>query len=326
MKTPDQELRDAVSGQLPTLRAWGLSCLLHAALVITLGWSYQDRAGLGTGQPEARGARISIVRAPAAPSQPPQSSASQPRDSTHDSPAPQIPSLPSASAVKELISSAIPAAGESGMAATDVPGLRDPMPARRAGIPLSAADTQTGVFGVVGTGSRFVYVFDRSGSMGSHLGRPLAAAKSELLRSLQDLQEVHQFQIVFYNEHPHVFNPRTGPPALIWGDPASKRLAERFVRAIDASGGTRHLEALHIALGMRPDAVFFLTDADEPQLTETELAQVREWNMSSAVHAIEFGYGPRHTTSNFMTRLADQNRGQHVYVDVTQWPNSMDGQ
>ncbi|HTN76656.1 MAG TPA: hypothetical protein VL096_15465, partial [Pirellulaceae bacterium] len=60
--------------------------------------------------------------------------------------------------------------------------------------------TETGVFGVKGRGTKFVYVFDRSGSMSGFGGRPLAAAKRELLASINDLDTVHQFQVIFYNE------------------------------------------------------------------------------------------------------------------------------
>ena len=66
----------------------------------------------------------------------------------------------------------------------------------------------TSVFGVQAQGSRFVYVFDRSGSMADFRGRPLAAAKQELVRSLADLQDTNQFQIIFYNERPKIFRPR----------------------------------------------------------------------------------------------------------------------
>lgn len=45
---------------------------------------------------------------------------------------------------------------------------------------VGGGTARTEVFGVYGTGSRFVYVFDRSGSMSGHGGRPLAAAKREL--------------------------------------------------------------------------------------------------------------------------------------------------
>ena len=44
---------------------------------------------------------------------------------------------------------------------------------------------ETTVFGVKGRGTRFVYVFDRSASMSGYDGRPLAAAKRELLSSFK---------------------------------------------------------------------------------------------------------------------------------------------
>ena len=85
-------------------------------------------------------------------------------------------------------------------------------------------------------------------------------------------------------------------------------------------GGTRHLSALRLALGLRPDVVFFLTDADEPRLTSDEMRQIRVLNKGSIINTIEFGYGPQHRMDNFLVQLAKQNGGQHVYVDVRRLP------
>src|SRR5438132_9686839 len=59
--------------------------------------------------------------------------------------------------------------------------------------------TSTKLFGLEARGSKFVYVFDRSGSMGENRNLPLRRAKEELLASLNDLNERQQFYIVFYN-------------------------------------------------------------------------------------------------------------------------------
>jgi hypothetical protein len=176
---------------------------------------------------------------------------------------------------------------------------------------------RTEVFGLVGEGTKFVYVFDRSGSMDGFGGRPLAAAKQELIASLRDWEEIHQFQIIFYNERPRVFNPTGGTPRLAWGDPPSKEQAERFVRGITADGATRHMDALRMALNLQPDVIFFLTDADEPQLAPAELARIRQRNRGTAIHAIEFGFGPRRSQESFLVRLARENGGRHVYVDIS---------
>jgi hypothetical protein len=173
------------------------------------------------------------------------------------------------------------------------------------------------IFGVTGEGTKFVFVFDRSGSMAGYNGAPLRAAKGELIRSLEHLEPVHQFQIIFYNEQPQILRPDAGQPRLIWGDDAGIVAARRFVEQISASGGTHHLDALKLALGMAPDVIFFLTDADEPRLTDAELRRVHGWNRHTAIHAIEFGHGRQADRFSFLARLAEQNGGQHAYVDIS---------
>ncbi|MFI4875998.1 MAG: hypothetical protein ACIALR_11690 [Blastopirellula sp. JB062] len=174
----------------------------------------------------------------------------------------------------------------------------------------------TRVFGIEGTGSKFVYVFDRSGSMGNSAGRPLAAAKSELLASLRDLDKLHQFQIIFYNEEPRIFNPTGGTPRLIFADEQGKALAQQFVGSIISSGGTQHLKAIDTALAMNADVIFFLTDADGAP-TEEEMADIRRRNRSAVINTIEFGIGPWDRRRNFLVRLAEENGGQHVYIDTS---------
>src|SRR4029079_2985746 len=91
---------------------------------------------------------------------------------------------------------------------------------------------RAGVFGATGEGHKFVYVFDRSGSMDGHGGAPLAAAKSQLLSSLGDLGQKHQFQIIFYNEQPRIFNLTGTPGRLVFAGDQNKNLAKKFVQGI----------------------------------------------------------------------------------------------
>lgn len=169
---------------------------------------------------------------------------------------------------------------------------------------------QTQVFGVVGRGSRFVYVFDRSLSM---KGAPLAAAKRELLTSLKRLEPVHQFQIIFYNEKPRIMQS----PQLLFADENGLSQAESFVNNMTAAGGTDHWQALQIALRMHPDVIFLLTDADEPPLSPKQLAEIRRNNAATSVNVIEFKSGPDKGKHGFLRQLAEQNRGQYQYVDTT---------
>jgi hypothetical protein len=185
---------------------------------------------------------------------------------------------------------------------------------------LAKGAARTGVFGVSGIGYKFVYVFDRSGSMDGHGGAPLAAAKSELIHSLHELDKMHQFQIVFYNEHPRVFTLSGNDGRLAFGTQQNKRLAERFVRGITADGATQHEEAILLALAMDPDVIFFLTDADEPSLSPRQLAHIARRNHGTTINTIEFGYGPQENSENFLGWLARQNGGQHVYVNIANLP------
>ncbi len=152
--------------------------------------------------------------------------------------------------------------------------------------------------------------------------RPLRAAKQELLRSINRLGASHQFQIVFYNHEPQAFRPTTGPPQVVWAEEDAKRQARNFVERITAYGGTRHVKALVLALRMNPDVVFFLTDAQDPQLSGDDLARVREFNHGAVIHAIEFGIGAgTDDADNYLRRLAAQNGGEYKYVDVRSLPD-----
>lgn len=152
-------------------------------------------------------------------------------------------------------------------------------------------------------------------------GRPMLEAKRELIASLQSLQRTSRFQIVFYNERPTVFNSNPATPAeLMFGTDLNKEQAQSFVQSIRGRGGTRHLDALQVALRMGPDVIFFLTDADQPELTEAELNELDRWNRSAAtIHTIEFGVGPQKPGTNFLEKIAKRNLGQYVYRDVARF-------
>ena len=198
---------------------------------------------------------------------------------------------------------------------------RRPQPSRRpARGPIGGGYARTGIFGALGEGRKFAYVFDRSGSMDGHAGAPLSAAKRELIASLNDLGQTQQFQIIFYNEQPRIFNPSGISGRLVFGTDQNKYLAQKFVGSITAFGNTRHEEALALALRMSPDVVFFLTDADEPRMTAAELARIARLNPGATINTIEFGYGTPLDRDNFLVKLAQQNGGTHVYVDVSKLP------
>ncbi len=176
-------------------------------------------------------------------------------------------------------------------------------------------ETRTSVFGLMGQGSKFVYVFDRSGSMG---GGPLDAAKTELAASLQDLGETDQFQIIFYNDRPKIFHPAGAAGRLLFGNAQNKKRAAQFIASISADGSTHHESALLAALKMQPDVIFFLTDADQPGLSPAQMARVRKWAGEARIYAIEFGSVAVAGRDNFLVRLANETGGEYKFVEVSE--------
>ena len=314
--------------------AWLLSCVLHATVVLVLALLVRDTARGIVSEP-IRSAGIvltqEIGRRTAYFAEPQQEAGGETATGSlekvaADSLASTNASLPAADKAPVEIDGDMPQRGDAaGIAdgadwASVLPGAGEltggPTPSRSLG-----KGDKTYLFGTEGEGTLFVYVFDRSDSMNGFEGRPLAASKAELIRSVRSLKPTSQFQIIFYNTEVTAFNPTPGQtPRLMFADDGTKALAERFVRAIPALGGTEHMQPLQLALRLAPDVIFFLTDAADPQLTARQLDQLRRMNKGTVIHTIEFGSGPFPGGDNFLRKLARQNDGQHTYVDVTRLP------
>ncbi len=303
--------------------AWLLSTTIHTVLIVVLVLTVRVMPVPNAPEPDRQ---IGIVLATAnegsneyfdeaAANQP--SSSQSPRETNAQSNSP----LPTAEDLPVDVGGVLPSAEEllGGQASDFLPDAGDlaqgVVPGKSFG-----GQAKTSVYGLQAEGTKFLYVFDRSGSMSGYGGRPLRSAKAELIASLNDLDRTHQFQIIFYNEEPQVFRPDGRSPRLVFGDEQGRTLAQRFVGSIIAAGGTRHMQPLVMALAMRPDVIFFLTDAEEPKLSGEELERIRRLNKGTQIHTIEFGFGPSSGEENFLMRLARQNGGQHAYVDISKLP------
>lgn len=178
-------------------------------------------------------------------------------------------------------------------------------------------EVTTEVFGVKGTGSRFLYIFDRSESMEGYDRRPLIAAKSALNASLASLGKVQQFQIVFYNDKIRVLEISGEPTTMFFGTDINKNSGTRFVDSISGSGGTDHLAALKYGLSLGPDVIFLLTDA-EGGFTPAEMGAISDWNRGATViNAIEFGVGSKdRSDDNSLERVAKESGGQYTYKNI----------
>ena len=170
-------------------------------------------------------------------------------------------------------------------------------------------------FGLEARGRRVVYVCDRSASMGEPDGQPLAAAKRELVRSLDELVDSQQFGIVFYNERTRVFAPNGGVVRPVFAAAESRRQAQAFIADVPAAGGTRHAEAIATALRIGADVVFVLTDADaEHDLTAGELRSLSRAAGGTRIMVVQFGDGATGRSPR-LAELAAETGGTYAVVD-----------
>ena len=305
-----------------------MSLILHVLLLTTAGLIWQ-RTPSGTNAQPDRPVGIALVhRMPDRDRYVEATSTPQPTESTtqSDASSDSSPAAPPADLSPPLDLSGILQAMEATPAPVSGTGLAGEMKLdgdafgqnRGTGNQVSAADTTAMVFGVSGSGSRFVYVFDRSDSMNGFGGKPLRAAKAELIRSLSTLSERQRFQIIFYNDKPTPFKVGGMPLQMVSGEDGYASLAENYVRSITAFGGTEHQTALKMALRMSPDVIFFLTDASIPRLSGTQLREIKNRSdaVGATIHCIEFGAQAVGAPDSFLRDLAAQNRGQYQYVDV----------
>ena len=161
-------------------------------------------------------------------------------------------------------------------------------------------------------GNSFVFVIDRSKSMGNDGLGVLAQAKLELTEALSALDRRHKFQIVAYH-HDRVYLDRAA--GLLPATDQNKARVSEFFEGLAAFGGTNHELAVFAALGMKPDVVFLLTDGGSPGLNRGQLEQIITIakRMHTTIHCIQFGFSTAPDRS-FMLELARRTGGSYRYI------------
>lgn len=119
-------------------------------------------------------------------------------------------------------------------------------------------------FGTRVYGKSFVYVLDRSGSMSNQIGTRvsrLQAAKAELLQSIGNLDEDQYFYVILFSSNMlRMFDDQSLAPALMQATSENKRKLGRWLEDIGPSGGTQPSEAIDLAIRLKPNAIFMLSD------------------------------------------------------------------
>jgi hypothetical protein len=160
---------------------------------------------------------------------------------------------------------------------------------------------QTSFFGVRARGQFFVYVVDCSGSMIDE--DRLARAKEELRRSVLSLREPQRFKVIFYNDEPIAMPGELARNA----DLASKAQLLSWLRLIEPDGATDPRPALGLALSLRPDAVFLLSDGEFPEGTAEGVS--RKNPRKVPIHCIDLSAGE---AGDQLERIARESGGQYA--------------
>lgn len=155
-------------------------------------------------------------------------------------------------------------------------------------------------------GASIVYVLDQSGSMARD-GK-LKHAIATLKASLRQLGPDVRFQIVVYDSKPTILRI-DGRRELAAASDVNRAEVDALLAEIIGEGSSRHCDGLIAGLGLHPDVLFLLTDADE--LSPAEVARCKRWNRKgTAIHAAIFGKPKTEHVS--LRELTGPDRLHHV--------------
>jgi hypothetical protein len=160
---------------------------------------------------------------------------------------------------------------------------------------------QTSFFGIKAEGRLILYVVDCSGSMDED--DRLDKAKAELRRSINALQSPQRFKVIFYNDRPVPMPGELPKPA----DYPSKAQLSRWMSLVEAEGPTDPRSSLALALSLKPDAVFLLSDGAFPTGTVEAVAKLNPKKVP--IHCVDLANG---AAGDDLRRIATDSGGQYA--------------
>lgn len=176
-----------------------------------------------------------------------------------------------------------------------------------------AGGTGSEFMGVKSTEIHVVYVIDSSGSMS---GDRFAHAKLELKRSIERLPANGSFALTFFSHDFTIFPPETMIPASA----KNKEAAKRWIDAQYPEGGTDPTRAMVFALGLKPGAIFLMTDGEFADHQKT-FEQIKAYNTNGRTSVNTIAFHDRRGELE-LKEIAAANRGDYRYVPAPGAPVS----
>ena len=326
------------------LPAWAMSAVFHVAVIVLVAllWQNARPAGQGITESARSGAIVVAVSANGETEYFTESDAASASEAASDAapsgaPADALPTSDAVADLPEQPNIALPGAVQgsvsaqmfqgtesvegSGVGLPDAGDTEQALAAIRRqeaamkGPPPIGTPAKLNIFGSGSVGRSFVFVIDRSRSMGASGLGVLSAAQTELRRALGELTPSQRFEIIVYNQTPDSFgyhyNKRRG---LVKVTEERVKQVDQFMESVFAGGTTEHYYGLMGALDLRPEVVYLLTDGDDA-LNPSQLNRLaaRAKNQGTTIHAIKFGFGPLQEDSNFMMTLSQRTGGSFTY-------------
>lgn len=195
-----------------------------------------------------------------------------------------------------------PVIGES---SAEPPQRKGPSSRKKRSRRKTAVSNKASFFGYEFVARSVVFVIDASGSMS---GKRFDRARKELATSISQLKPHQQFFVIFYTHETFpMFWPNT-INTMIPATPKNIRETLLWMERSTTDGGTQPQKSMVIALNLRPDVVFLLSDGQIP--AETRQITFAN-NRRSIVHTIGFG---SNIGATVMRLIAEDNRGGYRFI------------
>lgn len=176
--------------------------------------------------------------------------------------------------------------------------------------------TTLSVFGTGGLeGRKFVFLIDRSKSMGAQGLGVLRQARNELVQAISKLEPHHEFQIIVYNNT----TASIGNRQMLKATEENKARVPEFLDSIASYAGTNHQNGIYAGLVFDPDVLLVMTDGGSPELHDGQIRAIARSAQRTQIHTLHFGVGPALEYGNFLRSLSETTAGSYRYVDVQAW-------
>lgn len=166
---------------------------------------------------------------------------------------------------------------------------------------------RAGFFGSQAEGNSFVFIVDNSGSMN---GPRFYRAINELKTAIEGLEKDQTFYVIFYNSVA-VPMPVRRVRKLFRATKRNKKKAIKWINQQRPGGGTMPHEAVAIALKMKPQVIFFLTDGDMDRNVRTVFINNNKRSIKTVVHTIAFQFRGGEV---ILKGIAKDNKGRYRFI------------